>query len=62
MLGYEVADAVDTGYHLTYVWADFIEEKISIEQVIGQVPKHYSKLSNRVENCGNTGRSTRNPV
>ena len=52
MLGYEVADAVDTGYHLTYVWADFIEEKISIEQVIGQVPKHFSKS----ENCGNTGR------
>ena len=38
-LGYPVADAVDTAYHLAYVWADFIEERTSIDHVIGTVSK-----------------------
>jgi hypothetical protein len=33
-LGYNVADAVDTGKHLTQVWLDFIEEKCEISDVI----------------------------
>lgn len=33
-LGYKVADYVDTGEHLSYVWTDYIREKTTIENVI----------------------------
>jgi len=34
-LGYNVADAMETGEHLATVWTDFINGMCSIEDVIG---------------------------
>ena len=36
MLGYKVADFVETANDLTYVWADYIEGKCPIEDVIAR--------------------------
>jgi hypothetical protein len=33
-LGYNVADAVDTGKYLSEIWRKFIEEKCDISEVI----------------------------
>ena len=33
-LGYNVADALDTGKHLSHIWKAFIEEKCDIFEVI----------------------------
>ena len=37
VLGYNVADAVETGEHLGVAWLDFIEKRNSIDDVIDWV-------------------------